>query len=258
MTLEDWAYLKQEVPQLRDFEEYLHDYEFKHRLLIQIEKEPIHNRPELFMKLMHIVRDESYRLQMQEISLRKSCKAAHAVAEASKRHTLHLLVSGMDCEGFWTDWIKNVEEQEEYFERSGENVWLETIHLDKLRELIDEESDLLQPFSRIRIDATPITPIPTPPAMKTSPMIQTAPETKPSPPQNIVTVAERVHDAMEEEWRKFREVNAAHEYRCPGSLDTTACTPHQATMLRLIAQELREKRLPDERLRERFVNVLNE
>lgn len=246
-----WEYLKGEVPKLSEMERFLRDHDRKRRIMVQLENTPLHSRANLFMELTKAVRDESYQLQLQERELHGACKTAHAVAEAGRYHKLHLLMSGMDCETFWRDWMKNIEAQEEFFERAGENVWLESARMDQLHNLLDEEHKILHPLTNVRKSLR---------YSKRNTETQTIesavrPQERNTGALSAMAMNKQLPKNIDEKWTRFRDVNAQNTCRCPGSLNVQA-TPEEAPLFRQLAQEIREKRLPEENIRMRFIELL--
>jgi len=237
ITPEDWQYLTSEVPEIRNMERFICDHDTKRRIITEINNTPLHNRERLFKELARVVRDESYTLQMQRSTLHKACRTAHAAAESGKYHKLHIIMTGMDCDSFWNDWTKNMETQEEFFDRAGDNIWLESARMDLIRDLIDQEHQLLRPFGDVRKALREHRQPPT--AAKTDdPAQQTAGASTPAATKEPIAIRPtKSEKELDDRWRRFRDVNAKNTCRCPGSL-VIDCTPEEAPLFRQFAQEL--------------------
>lgn len=257
ITTEDWQYLTSEVPELHNMERFLRDHDTKRRIITELSNTPLHNREQLFKDLARVVREENYTLQMQRHTLYKACRTAHATAESGKYHKLHIIMTGMDCDAFWNDWTKNMETQEEFFDRAGDNIWLESARMDIIHDLIDQEHQLLRPFGDVRKALREHKQLPS--TAKTDTPAQPAPQASAGPPvatvESQVTKPSKAEQELDERWRRFRDVNAKNTCRCPGSL-CIECTPEEAVMIRQFAQELREKKLPEENIKGRFIEFL--
>lgn len=262
ITPEDWQYLTSEVPELHNMERFLRDHDTKRRITAELNNTPLHSREQLFKELARVVRDESYTLQMQKNTLHKACRTAHAAAESGRYRKLHIIMTGMDCDAFWNDWMKNMETQEEFFDRAGDNIWLESARMDLIRDLIDQEHQLLRPLGDVRKALREHKQPPS--TAKTEKPAQPTPQTasNPAPAPRVATAespepqSTKAGKELDKRWRRFRDVNAKNACRCPGSL-CIECTPEEAPLLRQFAQELREKKLPEENIKGRFVELLD-
>jgi hypothetical protein len=225
-----WESMKHDTPGLDNIEEYLLDHKTKMRLMAELDRTLIHDRGNLFPQVAKVVRDESHRLKTEQAGLQSVCRSAAAAVDKHLR--LRLIMQATDCEMFWKRWSKNLEDQEDFFERAGDNIWLESARMDRLRQLFDEERRILRIFSRvIRTLGTRVERME--PAATKAGSAQTA-------------------ESMEERWRRFRDVNAQQDWRSPGSLRMDDLTPQQAAMLRDIARDIRSGKVPEKDLKRRF------